>query len=78
MCDAFNGFQNYIIYVNEEKIGEGVTTGQNIEFDFHNPGTNKAIRIKIDLPDANSPKNLGQSDDSRILALGLKKSVFTD
>lgn len=79
-CDAFNGFQNYIIYVNEEKIAEGIAIGNDIkiEFDFNNPGAYKVINIKIELPDANSPKNLGQSNDSRILGLGLKKIVFTD
>lgn len=71
-CGAFNASQSYIIYVNDKKVAEEVATGENIEFDFYNPSINKIVDIRIELPDANSPLNLGQSEDSRILGLGLK------
>ena len=55
-----------------------VYRGGGIEFDFDNSEEHGFINIRIELPDANSPFMLGQSDDNRILGLGLQKMVITD
>lgn len=77
-CYVFNSSQRYMIYVNDEKVSEGIALGDNIEFDFINPGKDKLIDIRIELPDANSPANLGISGDDRLLGLGLRQIVFME
>jgi len=77
-CGVFNNEQVYTIYVNNEKVTSGVAIGEKIEFDFNNPGSENIIDIKIELPNAVSPESLGQSSDTRILALGMKSIIFTE
>lgn len=68
---VYNGQQSISIYVNDRLVYEGIAKGQNIEFDFSNPGINKVIEIKIEMPEAISPLERNESQDARKLALGL-------
>lgn len=77
-CGVFNGQQTVQIYVNDQIVNNMVYRGGGIEFDFDNSEEHGFINIRIELPDANSPFMLGQSDDNRILGLGLQKMVITD
>ncbi len=78
-CSVFNGSQSVIIYVNDEKVYENPDfTGGNIAFDFDNPGAGKPVKIRIEIPTANSPSAIGQSGDTRILGLGFKHMVFSE
>lgn len=75
-CNVYNGKQSISIYVNNNVVYSGIAEGQDIEFDFLNPGRNHTIIIKIEMPDAISPAELGESADSRVISLGLQEIVF--
>lgn len=75
-CIAFNNQQTVLIYVNNKIVNNLVYRGGGI--DFENSEKSGFINIKIELPEANSPYALGQSDDRRILGLGIQKIVITE
>ncbi len=75
-CGVFNSEQEITIYVNNEVVYEGVADGQTIEFDFENPGKYEIIEFQVVIPNAISPKQIGVSEDSRILGLALHEIVF--
>ena len=69
---VFTGKQMVNISVNGEYVfRKEVLQGNNITFDFILP-ENKIADIIISLPNACSPKKLGISEDTRVLALALK------
>lgn len=65
-----------ILVNNKVVVDKVVYSGENLEFDFALPEEG-IITMDIWLPDAVSPLSLGESQDSRQLALGLKSVVFT-
>ena len=70
------GKQNVSIILNNANVYKNViSAGDNIIFDFTLP-EDKIIDISVDLPDACSPKILGQSEDGRDLALAIKSISF--
>lgn len=75
---TFGNQQQVRIFVNGNLVYDEIVTGEPIKFSFHNPGINEAIQIRLELPDANSPASLGISDDTRILALGIKSMTIID
>ena len=46
-------------------------------FDFINPGKNSAIEMRIEIPNAMSPSELGDLDN-RTLGLGITSMIFTE
>jgi len=74
---VFNGSQRYEVYVNDQKVTEGIFAGGSLEFNFPNPGRNKRIEMRIELPDAVSPNQVDGSSDYRVLGIGLQKMMFT-
>lgn len=75
-CDAFNGSQSYKVYVNEILVNEGTANGGPIEFEFENP-PDGIIDIRVETPESVSPASLGQSDDKRVLGLGIRSIIFS-
>ena len=76
--NVYNGQQSILIYVNNKLVYEGIAKGQDIEFDFSNPGIDKVIEIKIEMPEAISPLEKNESQDTRKLALGLSSIIITE
>ncbi len=73
---VFNGSQRVQIMVNGALVCETVYTGDgSLEFDFK-PGTDGMVDMELIFPDAVSPKDLGQSEDARELALALVKATI--
>lgn len=72
----FSNRQHVIIYVNDICVFDDIVTGGNIEFDFDTP-SDGIVNIRMELPDAVSPLELGQSQDARKLALALKTFQIT-
>ena len=52
--------------------------GEDIEFDFVNPGVGEPITIAFEIPTAVSPKEIGNSTDERVLGIGLREIVITE
>ena len=78
LATVFNGKQHVIAKVNDETVFDGVVTaGNNLEFPFMLPDDG-LVSIVLELPDACSPKSLGQSEDSRILALAIQSFEISD
>ncbi len=78
-CGAFNGSQDVIIRANgEEVLSEDDYVGNELSFDFANPGNGNIIEISIELPDAKSPAELGMGEDIRVLGLGLSHMIFQE
>ena len=74
--DVFNQNQNVEISVNGERTYFGeVNSAQEILFTGR-VGNDGRVEIIISLPDCISPLELGQSDDSRELALAIKSIKF--
>lgn len=70
--------QTIVIYINGNyKYMVKDFTGGTIEFDFENPGKNKPVEIRFEMPDAISPSEFG-SDDKRVLSLSFVDMVFTE
>ncbi len=76
-CGIYNNFQRIKITVNGDEVYQGVAT-EEISFDFKNPGSGKIIDIELHLPDAVSPASLGESNDTREIALGIRGMLFED
>lgn len=71
---VYNEKQTVEVTVNDKVVYSNILqNGQNLDFDFTIPDSNEII-IRISLPDAVSPLELGQSTDSRKLALALVKA----
>lgn len=76
LFSVFNNQQNVIIYINEKEVFKDLLKeGNNIEFKFETP-QNGLIDMRIELPDAISPYELGMSSDERQLALAIRKVSF--
>lgn len=67
---TYNGAQNYIIYSDDTEISSGCIEGAG-EINFQLRIADGNGNFKIVLPDAVSPKEIGESEDSRILALAI-------
>lgn len=73
---VYNMEQNVSVVVNGEEVyQEKVIDGNNIEFDFSTYGANTFV-IELKTPDAVSPATLGESEDTRKLALGIVSMVI--
>lgn len=69
---TYNGDQAYMVLSEGNCILSDVLNGAGeIEFDL--PVTNKNISYQILLPNAVSPKSIGENDDPRILAIKISK-----
>lgn len=77
-CSAFNGEQAVRIYVDEDCVFDGRVAEGPIQFDFSNPGKKQPIELKLELPEAVSPKELNQSEDFRKLSLAIRSITITD
>lgn len=73
---VYNSQQNISVSVNGNVVYEGIATGETVVFDFENPGIGEILDIQIYMPDAVSPKELGDSEDDRVIALGMKNIRF--
>ncbi|MBR1736524.1 MAG: hypothetical protein IJ736_05855 [Firmicutes bacterium] len=77
-ANVYNNVQSVTVYVNDKPVfNEPAFKGGTINFDFENPGKNKPIKIRIELPDAISPSENG-AGDTRILALGMIDMVINE
>lgn len=86
-CEEILGIINGIVFNDEQKIGIYINnkevfsndgfTGGTIEFTFDNPGENSPIELRIELPNAISPADLGSSD-TRVLGLGIQNMLFLE
>ncbi|MFQ7839812.1 MAG: DUF7024 domain-containing protein [Enterocloster bolteae] len=75
---AYNGARNINVYINNVNVfSQAEFTEGNIEFDFINPGKNSAIEMRIEIPNAMSPSELGDLDN-RTLGLGITSMIFTE
>lgn len=78
ILDVFNLSQRVLAYVNENEVfNNTVYGGQNLEFNFNIPASG-IINLELQLPDAISPKELGISNDSRVLSLCLKDMTIIE
>lgn len=78
-CGVYNGSQDIIIMVNNTEVKRIIDfEGGLVTFEFDNPGKGKCIDVVLELPDAISPIELGESNDQRVLGLGLKRMIFTE
>ncbi len=77
-CGTFNEVQPYNVIVNGNVVSRGIANGNRIVFDFLNPGIGRVVNIKIEIPNAVSPMQLGQSSDDRALGLGLREMMFVE
>lgn len=77
-CDTYNGQQTVEVYSDNKLAYRGAATGLPLLFDIDNPGIDKTVNVKMILPDAISPLELGVSKDTRKLALCLKTITFTE
>lgn len=71
MYDTFNGSQNVTVYANGEKLEEFMAQGEETK-EINIPAScikDGALQLTFELPDAVSPKELGQSEDARTIAL---------
>lgn len=70
---TYNGRQRIFVSGNGERLYDGtVDGGQAVQFAL-NPSENGIFVIDFQLPDAVSPAELGQSEDTRVLSLALTK-----
>jgi len=76
-----NGPQQVIGYVNGEKLFHDELSSQR-KFSFIVPKSiidkNNTLTIRLELPNAISPKEMGESADSRQVALGLDKLIIDE
>ena len=79
-CAPFNNSQKIRIYAGETSVWSGEFTSQmaEIEFSIDTATAEESVTIKIETPDAFSPKSLGQSSDERNLSLGIQKIELLD
>lgn len=77
-AQTFNGSQEVIVSANNFEIGKFTLIGEDeINFEVM-PSKAGFVNLSIELPNAVSPQSLGQSDDSRVLALMLKSFICTE
>lgn len=77
LLTVFNDKQDVTVLINGEEVySNEVCNGQNIEFEFNNNSEDSIYDIQILIPNAMSPKELGMSDDARVLGLAIKKIAF--
>lgn len=70
LAGVYNNNQKTIVYVNDVCVFDEVVNGGSIEFEFKAPADG-VINIRMELPEAVSPLELGQSSDARKLALAI-------
>ena len=74
---VYTGSQKVIIFVNGKIVENTViNNGENLQFGFDMP-KDGFVKIEIEIPNAISPLERGESKDSRILGLGMKDMLFT-
>jgi hypothetical protein len=70
--------QSITAIVNETEVYQGTVTGaQGISFTFENPETH-IVELTILLPDAVAPSEVMDSNDPRVLGLGLLKMTVSE
>lgn len=77
-CTSFNGKQHVVLYANDKKIADYDHNGEEtkeVTIPVECIGDGE-LNLRFELPDAKSPKELGMSEDSRILGLAMKKLVI--
>ena len=74
--NVFNGTQRVTILVNGSEEFEGELTGQGDIEIACKPDSDGNIDICLEIPDAISPKEVGESEDARTLGVALSKIVF--
>ncbi|WP_088282566.1 DUF7024 domain-containing protein [Ideonella sp. A 288] len=71
------GAQTVTVHANGQPLGtRRVTSAQTLSFDIPEAawaGTDGLLRLRLDLPDAASPRQLGLSRDPRQLGIGLRR-----
>ena len=78
-CIVFHKAQDVIVSVNSKRVlYVDDFEGGSLDFEFNNPGDGKCVEVEIELPDAISPLEAGDSIDNRKLGLGLLRMVFNE
>ena len=77
---TFNGEQTVEVWVNEEKIETYYAYGEGYYSVAIPAGMTdgNVLRVRLHLPDANSPLALGTGDDGRLLGLSMKSVVIRE
>ena len=77
---TFNGEQTVEVWVNEEKIETYYAYGEGYYSVAIPAGMTdgNVLRVRLHLPDANSPSALGTGDDGRLLGLSMKSVVIRE
>lgn len=80
IANVYTGTQKVKIYVNKQEVFDSVVSANQkvIDFKFDNPGPGKAIEILFVFPECNSPANRGESQDERMLSLGITAMRFKE
>lgn len=75
---VFNGEQKVTILINDNIVfDQTVNNDEDIQFNFDN-SDDGIVLMKILLPEAVSPKDLGLSEDDRKLALGFRQIIINE
>jgi hypothetical protein len=73
LAAVFNGEQSVEAYVNDELVYSDLVTSVSNKIEFKiNKNDSGLYNIRLVLPDAISPKEIGQSEDPRCLALAIQ------
>ncbi|MBR4159849.1 MAG: hypothetical protein IKT97_07340 [Spirochaetia bacterium] len=76
IISIFNSKQLVIATINNKEVYKGeIASNNNLIFKFILP-EDKIVDIKLELPDACSPKSLDLSEDTRLLALAIEDIQF--
>ena len=77
---TFNGLQSVGVWVNEKLVDIYYAEGEMEQLVTIPKGTvtGTKLRIRLELPDARSPYEVGQSSDKRQLALAMESIVIRE
>lgn len=80
ISNVYTGAQRVMISVNGQKVFDSMVYANQkvIDFKFNNPGSGKAIEILFNFPECDSPANRGESQDERMLSLGITAMRFKE
>lgn len=77
-CSVYGEEQNISIYVNDVEVYRNQHfMGNNITFNFDNPGLGEKIKININIPNSRPVSQYGLND-RRVLGLGLTEITFAE
>jgi hypothetical protein len=77
-CSSFHHRQRVAIEANGKRVLDDACGENGLEFTFDNPGAGKDIELKFTFPEAMAPKAIGNSADSRVLALKIRSLTVTE